>query len=514
MCRARLDPDEGVVAKCLCPPGAARSEGSSRCDVRFVPGSQGAQAGPSSSCLNGYMDGNETGTDCGGSCDRGCSSGFGCRTAGDCGAGLVCVEGAFAQRASDDVSVTQYASYAGTRTSARSVCVRPALASVSSGSAVPRLALRLSGLLLEGVSSNHVRDSDVIAGLEAALNASSNASEAVRSAVFTGPRAVHVVAVDDAGSPGAVANGKSFNASDSDTWAVAIDAVVLTKTGTDVTLASAAADGLRGFITGAGMGDTGFTLALAGFEPEIAGLATLHTQYLQIDVSTIDTGMILGPLPTASPEAQPSPSSSPSTAASSPSSSPLPAGASPSPSTSPDADTSTQPAATPSPSSSPAAFVPPEPEDECDGIQCGDGAVCASSSLVSGRRFRCYCGAAQIVDQSTGLCVSASSVLPTCMDGAKNGDEADIDCGGVCGPRTCKEGQQCLTTDDCARGTVCRLSDRVCGPATKPAGIAVEFRGLRLDGVTRTLFLEQMADAFKQSLVQGTGASSATILGV
>lgn len=34
ICRARVDKEEGVIARCLCPPGAARSEGSSRCDVR------------------------------------------------------------------------------------------------------------------------------------------------------------------------------------------------------------------------------------------------------------------------------------------------------------------------------------------------------------------------------------------------------------------------------------------------------------------------------------------------
>ncbi|MHB8877932.1 MAG: hypothetical protein ACYC8T_29915, partial [Myxococcaceae bacterium] len=38
---------------------------------------------------------------------------------------------------------------------------------------------------------------------------------------------------------------------------------------------------------------------------------------------------------------------------------------------------------------------------------------------------------------------------PNCVDGAKNGLESDVDCGGpACAP--CVVGRVCLTTDDCA----------------------------------------------------------------
>src|SRR5438105_2395410 len=38
-------------------------------------------------------------------------------------------------------------------------------------------------------------------------------------------------------------------------------------------------------------------------------------------------------------------------------------------------------------------------------------------------------------------------VNPTCTDGAKNGSETDIDCGGACAP--CADGQGCALATDC-----------------------------------------------------------------
>jgi hypothetical protein len=45
---------------------------------------------------------------------------------------------------------------------------------------------------------------------------------------------------------------------------------------------------------------------------------------------------------------------------------------------------------------------------------------------------------------------TTSGPAPTCSDGAKNGDETDVDCGGVCGP--CADGKGCAAAKDCTSG--------------------------------------------------------------
>ncbi len=63
-------------------------------------------------------------------------------------------------------------------------------------------------------------------------------------------------------------------------------------------------------------------------------------------------------------------------------------------------------------------------------------------------------------DCVTNVCNPATqtcSAMPTCMDGIKNQNETDIDCGGMCGP--CAVGQDCTTNADCSSGN--------CDPATK-----------------------------------------------
>jgi hypothetical protein len=54
---------------------------------------------------------------------------------------------------------------------------------------------------------------------------------------------------------------------------------------------------------------------------------------------------------------------------------------------------------------------------------------------------------------------------PPCQDGAKNGDETDIDCGGSCSTK-CAEGQFCNDNDDCSSNS-CGLNGglRQCLPA-------------------------------------------------
>ncbi|MEM6789390.1 MAG: myxococcus cysteine-rich repeat containing protein [Myxococcota bacterium] len=52
----------------------------------------------------------------------------------------------------------------------------------------------------------------------------------------------------------------------------------------------------------------------------------------------------------------------------------------------------------------------------------------------------------------------------TCDDGARNQDESDVDCGGVCGA-TCSLGDDCDSTDDCTEGVCDTSFDNVCEPA-------------------------------------------------
>jgi hypothetical protein len=42
-----------------------------------------------------------------------------------------------------------------------------------------------------------------------------------------------------------------------------------------------------------------------------------------------------------------------------------------------------------------------------------------------------------------------------CRDGLQNGDESDVDCGGIC--TTCADGLSCLTERDCASGVCTQL---------------------------------------------------------
>lgn len=50
------------------------------------------------------------------------------------------------------------------------------------------------------------------------------------------------------------------------------------------------------------------------------------------------------------------------------------------------------------------------------------------------------------------------SVEPTCSDGIRNGDEADVDCGRACAPNLCRVGQACRSNMDCESGT-CHLNE-------------------------------------------------------
>jgi hypothetical protein len=84
-----------------------------------------------------------------------------------------------------------------------------------------------------------------------------------------------------------------------------------------------------------------------------------------------------------------------------------------------------------------------------DGARDGDESDvdCGGSCSTCGVDRRC--GAA--ADCFTGVCKSGSCAAPDCADGVKNGDESDIDCGGRCD--LCIFGRHCLSDGDCTSHT-------------------------------------------------------------
>jgi hypothetical protein len=111
----------------------------------------------------------------------------------------------------------------------------------------------------------------------------------------------------------------------------------------------------------------------------------------------------------------------------------------------------------------------------CVAATCGDGAKNGNETDVD-----CGggCGATCTVNKTcaiNGDCVRPASAKCTggkctaaaCNDGAKNGPESDVDCGGSC-PTKCSVGKGCGTTGDCALsacvGAICA---GVCTPGTQ-----------------------------------------------
>ena len=93
--------------------------------------------------------------------------------------------------------------------------------------------------------------------------------------------------------------------------------------------------------------------------------------------------------------------------------------------------------------------------DETD-VDCGGvcGATCATGEgcATDGDCIDHAC------DPMTGKCAA-----PTCDDGLENGDETDVDCGGACGP-SCGPGESCKVDLDC-KGELC--SGSFCLPSCK-----------------------------------------------
>jgi cysteine-rich repeat protein len=108
----------------------------------------------------------------------------------------------------------------------------------------------------------------------------------------------------------------------------------------------------------------------------------------------------------------------------------------------PDAGTGTPDAGADARASAPDAQLPPDAAPRCfNDDQCPGDQVC----------------------RADGACVA-----PTCDDGARNGDESAVDCGGqTCPP--CADGATCNTGNDCASG-VC-ASDRTCAAPSCGDGV-------------------------------------------
>ena len=98
----------------------------------------------------------------------------------------------------------------------------------------------------------------------------------------------------------------------------------------------------------------------------------------------------------------------------------------------------------------------------CDGTACVPDPACADgmqgpseTDVDCGGPCGPTCetneGCIQDLDCASDYCQLSSSTCqePSCDDGAQNGDETDIDCGGACGP-TCGTGELCEIDDDCA----------------------------------------------------------------
>ena len=85
-------------------------------------------------------------------------------------------------------------------------------------------------------------------------------------------------------------------------------------------------------------------------------------------------------------------------------------------------------------------------DDDCNGLIDAADPACANSSCPHGDCMVDVCGQEYVCDGVTGCCV------PHCGDGAWNGDEGDVDCGGSCGAK-CTAGQHCWSNFDCASGS-------------------------------------------------------------
>ncbi len=94
--------------------------------------------------------------------------------------------------------------------------------------------------------------------------------------------------------------------------------------------------------------------------------------------------------------------------------------------------------------------------DESD-IDCGGDCGACDTGKVCANAGNC----------TSGVCTASVCTEATCIDGVKNGDESDIDCGGDCG--ACDTGKICANAGDCLSG-VCD-DDDLCAEPTCSDGV-------------------------------------------
>jgi Ca2+-binding RTX toxin-like protein len=112
-------------------------------------------------------------------------------------------------------------------------------------------------------------------------------------------------------------------------------------------------------------------------------------------------------------------------------------------------------------------------DDGSDNLDGGNG----NDNLIGGPGTNVCAGGA-----GTNTFTScAAPVADSCVDGAQNGTETALDCGGGCATK-CASGQACVSANDCANGlcsaSVCRPSD---GPAGNFAGLVQASRQITSD---------------------------------
>jgi len=129
---------------------------------------------------------------------------------------------------------------------------------------------------------------------------------------------------------------------------------------------------------------------------------------------------------------------------------------------------------------------PPGPSctktEECDGGQCVNGS-CVAPSATDGKKNgdetdvdcgglsapKCASGKACLVqDDCDALpCIGGVCKKPSATDGVLDNDETDVDCGGIVAPK-CDDGKSCINARDC-QSSVCR--GYICRTATSTDGV-------------------------------------------
>ena len=106
-----------------------------------------------------------------------------------------------------------------------------------------------------------------------------------------------------------------------------------------------------------------------------------------------------------------------------------------------------------------------------DGEACDDGGCAGSGGGDVDAGPACALGrCAKGADCATGACSDGCCAEPSCNDGAVNGTEADVDCGGACAAR-CEVGARCRSAVDCEPGLGCPASLARCTPAACDNGV-------------------------------------------